>query len=46
MAIVAERLELINSFHKTKYAVEVANLFDEREETGTRVKIDIPSRIT
>jgi ligand-binding sensor domain-containing protein len=44
MAIVAERLELINSFHKTKYTVDVANLFDDREETGTKVKIDIPFR--
>jgi ligand-binding sensor domain-containing protein len=42
IAIVQERLILINSFQKTNYTVEVRNLYNDREETGTRVRIEIP----
>jgi ligand-binding sensor domain-containing protein len=42
IAIVEERLAIINSFQKSRFTVQVSNLFNDRDETGTRVRIEIP----
>jgi ligand-binding sensor domain-containing protein len=44
IAIVEERLALINSFQKTKFSATISNLYDDREETGTRIRIELPFR--
>lgn len=44
IAIVTERLAIINSMQKSKYSVRVMNMYDDREETGTKVRIELPSR--
>lgn len=44
IAIVQERLAIINSIQKSKYSVRVMNMCDDREETGTKVRIEIPNR--
>ena len=42
IAIVEERLAIINSFQKSRFMVQIANLFNDRDETGTKVRIEIP----
>ena len=42
IGIVLERLRIINNLQKTSYAVKIEDLFPDREETGTRVTVDIP----
>lgn len=44
IAMVEERLKLINSFFKTNYSITIFNLHDDREETGTQVRIELPVR--
>lgn len=41
-SLVKERLELYNSLHKTNFKIESGDLFKDRIETGTKVKIEIP----
>ncbi|HNQ82183.1 MAG TPA: histidine kinase [Bacteroidales bacterium] len=44
IAIVTERLAIINSMQKSRYSVRVMNMYGDREETGTKVRIEIPFR--
>lgn len=44
IAIVEERLAIINSMQKSGFSIQVMNLYEDREETGTRIKIEIPFR--
>ena len=43
--IVLERLKIINHLRKTSYEIQFEDLYPDREETGTRVVIDIPVRM-
>lgn len=40
--IVTERLRIINNLQKSNYQVIITDLYPEKQETGTRVVIDIP----
>lgn len=40
--IVLERLKIINSLRKSGFRIMIENLHSDRDETGTRVKIEIP----
>ena len=42
ISIVNERLKIINKLLKGNYQVTISNLYPDRAETGTRVKIDLP----
>jgi len=42
--IVQERLDIINSLRQTSYRIAIGDLFPDREEAGTIVTIDIPSK--
>lgn len=42
ISIVTERLNIINKLQKSNYQVIISDLYPEKEETGTRVVIDIP----
>jgi hypothetical protein len=42
VGIVAERLKLVNNMRNTGYSIVVEDFFSDREETGTRVTVDIP----
>ncbi len=42
ISIVNERLKIINKLLKGSYQVTISNLYADRTETGTRVKIDLP----
>jgi hypothetical protein len=44
IAIILERLDLINKLQRTDFKVIVEDLFPERQEAGTRVIIEIPTR--
>jgi hypothetical protein len=44
MNMITERLAIINNLRKTRFQIKVDDLFTDREETGTRVMIDIPVR--
>jgi len=39
---VLERLRIINHLRKTYFKVTIEDLYPEKEETGTRVRVDIP----
>ncbi len=39
---IAKRIALINEIYKKNYQIEVSNLNEEEEETGTAVRIKIP----
>ena len=45
IGIVAERLKLVNKLRGSDYQVIMEDLFPEKEETGTRVTIDIPVKV-
>jgi streptogramin lyase len=40
--IVTERLKIINKLQKANYKILISDLYPEKQETGTRVVIDIP----
>ena len=40
--IVTERLKIINKLQKADYGIIISDLYPEKQETGTRVVIDIP----
>ncbi len=42
ISIVNERLNIINKLQKSNYQIIISDLYPEKEETGTRVIIDIP----
>ena len=42
IGIVLERLKIINNLRQTNFQVKIEDLFTDREETGTKVTIDIP----
>jgi ligand-binding sensor domain-containing protein len=42
ISIVEERLDIINSLFKTKFSLQISDLYNDREEAGTKVRIDIP----
>ncbi len=42
IAIVNERLNIINKLLKGSYKVTISDLYPERTETGTKVEIDLP----
>ncbi len=42
IGIVLERLKIINHLRKTNFEVRIEDLHPEKEETGTRVTVDIP----
>lgn len=44
ISIVAERLKLISKLMGKNFEFEITDLYPEREETGTRVLIEIPFR--
>jgi len=46
ISIVTERLNIINKLQKSTYRIIISNPYPEKEETGTRVIIDIPIRKT
>jgi len=45
IGIVSERLQITGKLRRTIYNLEITDLYTDRIETGTRVKIDIPARI-
>jgi streptogramin lyase len=44
IGIVQERLKIINNLRKTNFQVKIDDIYTDREETGTRVIIDIPKK--
>jgi LytS/YehU family sensor histidine kinase len=46
IGIVLERLKIINHLRQTNFQVTIEDLYSEREETGTRVTVDIPVKWT
>lgn len=42
ISIVTERLNIINKLQKSNYQIVISDLYPEKEETGTRVIVDIP----
>jgi LytS/YehU family sensor histidine kinase len=40
--IVTERLKIINNLQKSNYQVTISDLYSEKQETGTKVEIEIP----
>jgi len=44
IGIVLERLKIINNLRQTNFRVSIEDVYTDREETGTRVTIDIPVR--
>jgi hypothetical protein len=42
IAIVNERMNIINKLLKGSYKVTISDLYPERTETGTKVEIDLP----
>ena len=45
ISIVLERLKIINNLRQTNFKVNIDDLFNDREETGTQVIIEIPVKI-
>ena len=45
IAIVTERLKIFNQIRNSDFKLAVEDLYPDREETGTRVTIDIPLQI-
>ena len=41
-SLVRDRLELYNTFHKTNYTIVSEELYSDRTEIGTKIKIEIP----
>jgi streptogramin lyase len=46
IGIVLERLKIINNLRKTNFKVSIEDVSPDRDETGTRVTIDIPVHLT
>jgi LytS/YehU family sensor histidine kinase len=46
IGIVQERLRIINKLTKNKYQIKIEDLYPDKSDTGTRVTIDIPVKIT
>ncbi len=44
MALAIERLRIINSLQRTSCQIRVADLYPDRDETGTRIEIELPER--
>lgn len=44
-SIVIERLQLISKLQGVNYRLEISDLYPDRKDTGTRVEIDIPSKL-
>lgn len=44
ITMVEERLNLTGRLMKTSFRLIISDLYPEREETGTRVEVDIPAR--
>lgn len=42
ISIVVERLKIVNHLRRTNFRIDLEDVFPDREETGTRVTIDIP----
>jgi hypothetical protein len=42
--IIRERLKIINNLKKTTYKMTIVDRYADREESGTRVMVDIPSK--
>jgi len=45
ISIVLERLKIINNLRQTNFQIKIDDLFNDREETGTRVIIEIPVKL-
>jgi LytS/YehU family sensor histidine kinase len=45
IAIVTERLKIINQIRNTSFRLVLEDLYPDREETGTRVTIEIPLKL-
>jgi len=41
-----ERLQIISKIRDRNYTLEITDLYPEESETGTRVEIDIPVKLT
>jgi sensor histidine kinase YesM len=46
ISIVMERLQIISKIRDRNYTLEITDLYPEESETGTRVEIDIPVKLT
>jgi LytS/YehU family sensor histidine kinase len=46
IGIVTERLQIISKMRGKNFGLEITDLYPGKKETGTRVKIDIPVKIT
>ena len=44
IGIVLERLKIVNHLRQTNFEVKIEDMFNDREETGTRVIVEIPAR--
>jgi ligand-binding sensor domain-containing protein len=44
LRIARERLDIVNSLMQSAYQIKVEDVFPDREETGTRVILDIPAK--
>jgi ligand-binding sensor domain-containing protein len=44
IGIVLERLQIISSIRRVSYGLSITDLYNDRQETGTLVKIDIPCK--
>jgi ligand-binding sensor domain-containing protein len=45
IGIVLERLKIINNLRQSNFQVNIEDVYPDREDTGTRVVIDIPVKI-
>jgi LytS/YehU family sensor histidine kinase len=45
IGIVLERLRIVNEMGKNNFKITIEDIYPEKEETGTRVIIDIPMKI-
>jgi hypothetical protein len=43
ISIITERLQITGKLRRTNYKLEISDLFDDRDDTGTRVEVDIPA---
>jgi len=44
MALAMERLRIINSLQRTSCQIRVTDLYPERDDTGTRIDIELPEQ--
>ena len=44
MALAMERLRIINNLQRTSCQIRLADLYPDRDETGTRIEIELPER--